>query len=197
MNTDAILQLRRESGASLSACKQALQVSGGDVSLARTVLQKQRTDEVEHLRSATGLGHERCQQLLDEWGSVERALRYLKEEQRRAEALSSVGPRRAWPTQIRTLEEIWRLQDPGELVYELENYVSHKRFARRAPLSTTEHVFSLLASMSSWIEAEGFQDLFYQQWSLTDCHVVEHALREMGAERLARLLEEASTLWLK
>jgi len=197
MNSDTILQLRRESGAPLSACVQALNAAGGDLSLARALLQKQRTEGVDYLRSATGLGLDRCQQLLDEWGSAERVLKYLGDEQRRADASSEAARGLSWPTEIRTLEEIWKLQDSPELVRELDNLLSHKRFVRKVPLSEIEHAFLLVASMPTSIMMEGFQDLFYQQYSLADCHVVEATLRELGAERLAQPMEEARGIYTR
>ena len=102
-----------------------------------------------------------------------------------------------WPRRVKDLGEIWGIENPDTLVSELASFLSHKKYAREAPLNETEHAFLLLASMQSWIEMEGFQDLFYQQHTLADCHLVENTLRDLGAERLAQLLAEARDIYTR
>jgi len=102
-----------------------------------------------------------------------------------------------WPTPVRKFEDIWTTIEPERLVYELDNYLSHKRHVRKLPLSQAERGFLLLASMQSWIEMEGFQDLFYQQYNLSDCVLVERVMREIGVERLADLFTEAKGIYVR
>ena len=102
-----------------------------------------------------------------------------------------------WPIPVKKFEDIWTTLDPEKLVYELDNYLSHKHHVRKLPLSQTERGFLLLASMQSWIEMEGFHDLFYQQYSLSDCVLVERVMREIGVERLADLFTEAKRIYMR
>ena len=79
----------------------------------------------------------------------------------------------------------------------MSKFVGHKRHARKLPLSLTEHAFDLLSNMQSWIEMEGFHDLFYQAYSLSDCILVESVMRQIGADRLAELFVEAKTIYMR
>jgi hypothetical protein len=104
---------------------------------------------------------------------------------------------RHWPVPIRAFDEIWTIANKEEFAYELGKFIAHKRHARKLPLSETEHVFGILSDMQSWIEMEGFHDLFYQAYNLSDCLLVEKTMRELGTEQLANLFAEAKHIYLR
>lgn len=195
--TDLILRLQIASGATLAACKHALEACGGDPDLAQAFLQKQKSEELDSLESATGLDRAKCQELLKEWGSVERALKHVRGRQAQAQAGTAGEPGRRGPSGSRRLEEVLRLDDPKEVVSELNGLLADKQTAGKARLSDTERAFMLVASMQEAIMWEGFQDLFYQKWSLADCILAEATLRELGAKQLARLLQEAREIYTR
>ena len=91
------------------------------------------------------------------------------------------------PAPIKAFAELWTISEPGEFVYQLSRFISHKKSTRKAPLSPAEYTFQLLMDMQPTIEMEGFQDLFFQAYSLADCVLVESGLREIGAHQLADL----------
>jgi uncharacterized protein DUF4375 len=94
-------------------------------------------------------------------------------------------------------DDIWTISNKEDFTYELSKFIGHKRHARKLPLSRIEHAFALLSDMQSWIEMEGFHDLFYQQYTLSDCVLVEGTMREIGADRLADLFEEAKQIYMR
>jgi hypothetical protein len=94
------------------------------------------------------------------------------------------------------LEEIWKLQDAQEFVYQLGMWL-HDKKSEKIQLNRIEHLFDMLCSMQSWIEMEGFCDLFYQQYSLSDCNLVEEGLKEIGADKLAGLFREAKDIYVR
>ena len=97
----------------------------------------------------------------------------------------------------KSLQEIWDIQDSNDFVYELHEYIFDKKWNKKKKLSKPEHVFYMLDSMLSWIEMEGFADLFYQQYSLNDCYLVEEGLKELGANELASLFSEAKNIYIR
>lgn len=102
-----------------------------------------------------------------------------------------------WPVPVKEFDEIWAISNKEEFTYELSKFIGHKLHARKLTLSRPEHAFHLLSDMQSTIEMEGFQDLFYQAYSLSDCLLVENAMRESGANRLAELFVEAKSIYLR
>lgn len=102
-----------------------------------------------------------------------------------------------WPVPIKEFNEIWAISKREEFAYELSKFIGHKLHTRKLPLSRTEHSFHLVSDMQSTIEMEGFQDLFYQAYSLSDCVLVENVMREIGADRLADLFAEAKTIYMR
>jgi len=102
-----------------------------------------------------------------------------------------------WPVPIKAFDEIWTIANKEEFAYELGKFIAHKRHARKLPLSEKEHVFGILSDMQAWIEMEGFHDLFYQAYKLSDCVLVEKTMREIGTERLAKLFAEAKHIYTR
>lgn len=101
------------------------------------------------------------------------------------------------PAPIKAFAELWTISEPGEFVYQLSRFISHKKSTRKAPLSPAEYTFQLLMDMQPTIEMEGFQDLFFQAYSLADCVLVESGLREIGAHQLADLFAEAKSIYTR
>ena len=102
-----------------------------------------------------------------------------------------------WPVPIKDFNEIWTISNKDDFAYELSKFIGHKWHARNAPLSETERAFALVSDMQSWIEMEGFQGLFYQQYTLSDCVLVERTMREVGVDRLADLFAEAKLIYMQ
>jgi len=104
---------------------------------------------------------------------------------------------RPWPVPIKAFDEIWTIANKEEFAYELGKFIAHKRHVRKLQLSETEHVFAILSDMQSWIEMEGFHDLFYQAYTLSDCILVEKTMQEIGTARLAKLFAEAKHIYTR
>src|SRR5207237_1086703 len=63
-------------------------------------------------------------------------------------------------------------------------------------LNSVEHEAWLLMTMLLDIEMEGFEDLFYQFYSLEECRIVETTLKKLELHKLACLFAEAKTLYI-
>ena len=101
------------------------------------------------------------------------------------------------PLPIKQLDEIWEITQTKDFNYELTRFLWRKRDSQTSILSQIEHAFELLSSMGWWIATQGFQDLFFQQYTLSDCALVEHTLREIRAIELADLFGEAKQIYLR
>lgn len=196
ISLEAILELKRQSGASLSACKTALQSSNGDLPKALALLRASTENEMQLIKQATGLSTDECFDLLNEWGSSSKALAHLSEERKKKEEPESTH-KAASTIPSKTFTEIWEISDPLKFVHELRQYLTDKKIFRKLELNSTENTFYLLAEMQAVIEAEGFVDLFDQEYSLKDCALVENGLRELGLHKLAGLFSEAKSIYTR
>src|SRR5262249_17646445 len=68
---------------------------------------------------------------------------------------------------------------------------------RRLPLSTTEQNVWDLDWLHTRICGEGFCDLFYQQYSLSDCARLESFMRELNLHQLADWFAEAKAIYCR
>jgi hypothetical protein len=186
---ETIFALRRKSGASLTACRSALEACAGDAERAFLLLQERADLELQDLEEITGLDEVECRDLLLQWGSPSAALAYL----------DSVCQEEEQPTlpaaQHLPWEEIWVIRTAAEFAGALGQYLTVKKFSRREPLSPAESVFLLLSRLPPVIESGGLADLFYQQYSLDDCRLVESGLAEAGLPLLADLFTEALSIY--
>jgi Domain of unknown function (DUF4375) len=99
------------------------------------------------------------------------------------------------PAPVKPLEEIWELSQAQDFNYELTRFLWQKQDNQTASLTQTEHAFELLSSMGWQVATQGFQDLFFQQYTLSDCVLVEQTLREIGAIQVAELFGEAKEIY--
>jgi hypothetical protein len=186
---ETIFALRRKSGASLTACRSALEACAGDPERALLLLQELADLELQDLEEISGLDEVECRDLLLQWGSPSAALAYLdslceEEEQPTSPAAQHLP----W-------EEIWAIKAADEFTRALGQYLAVKKFSRREPLSQAETSFLLLARLMPVIESAGLADLFYQEYSLDDCRLVEVGLVQAGLPRLAELFAEARSIY--
>ncbi|TLD69319.1 hypothetical protein FEM03_18280 [Phragmitibacter flavus] len=95
------------------------------------------------------------------------------------------------------MDEIFQIEEPSTLAEELGYFILYKFSIARQKLTPAEDLFLKLHHMLAEIWGQGFFDLFYQQYSLSDCVRVEQALREMGLRTLADLFVEAKAIYLR
>ena len=95
------------------------------------------------------------------------------------------------------LDEIFAIEEPSTLSEELGYFTLYKFSIARQKLEPREDLFLKLHHMLANIWGDGFCDLFYQQYSLADCGLVEKALREMNCHVLADLFAEAKSIYLR
>jgi hypothetical protein len=103
----------------------------------------------------------------------------------------------SWPVPEKQFDEIWSISDKPEFAWQLGNFINYKVHGRKVAISRTEHAFDLVLHMQTRIEMEGFFDLYYQAYTLSDCLLVENVLREIGADRLADLFLEAKIIYMQ
>jgi hypothetical protein len=96
-----------------------------------------------------------------------------------------------------TLDEIFAIEEPSTLAEALGYFIHYKFCTAQQKLTPTEDLFLKLHYMLTEIWGQGFFDLFYQQYSLSDCTRVEQALRDMGLQDLADLFAEAKAIYLR
>jgi hypothetical protein len=83
---------------------------------------------------------------------------------------------------------------PEKFGVELFDYLTTKKGAGY-PLTTIEEVAYLLLVLRLDIDMNGFVDLFYQQYSLRECHIVEAGLHVLQLHTLADLFAEAKHIY--
>lgn len=193
---ETILELKRQSNASLSACKSALQLSNGDLVKALALLRASTESEVLKIKQITGLSADECADLLNQWGSAAKAIAHL-EAKRQMEQDQSTTPKTKPMNQVKPFADIWEINDAFEFVRTLSQYLEDKKVFRKITLNNIESTFYLLATMQGAIEAEGFADLFYQEYSLNECKLVEKGLVEIGLHGLAGLFVEAFEIYTR
>jgi len=96
---------------------------------------------------------------------------------------------------VKSLNEILNIAECNELVSGFYSYLVEKKNSKQE-LNNVEEVVYLLVSMLLDIEMEGFVDLFHQLYSLRDCLVVEHNLRQFELYKLADLFSEAKLIYI-
>jgi hypothetical protein len=95
------------------------------------------------------------------------------------------------------LDEIWNVQDADAFAGALIDYLYDKESKRRLPLSGCEQNVRDISNLYASICIDGFNSLFYQVFSLADCHRVEAAMREMGLRQLADWFAEARLIYCR
>jgi hypothetical protein len=96
-----------------------------------------------------------------------------------------------------TLDEVWAIGDAEAFTGALRDYLYDKESKRRLPLSTCEQNVCDICDLYAEICTDGFSTLFYQVFSLADCHRVEAAMREMRLQQLADWFAEARLIYCR
>jgi hypothetical protein len=96
----------------------------------------------------------------------------------------------------KSLNEILNIAECNELISRFYSYLVEKKNSKQE-LNDVEEVVYLLVSMLLDIDMEGFVDIFHQQYSLRECLIVEHDLRQFGLHKLADLFSEGKSIYIK
>ena len=100
------------------------------------------------------------------------------------------------PRQKKSLKDILDLNEPLDFCTKFYQYLIDKRINDK-PLNEAEEVAFMLLRMESSIYINGFVDLFYQQYSLRECIIVEEFLKNLGLDKLASLFNEAKMIYIR
>lgn len=95
-----------------------------------------------------------------------------------------------------SVEDILRIEDSSEFCLALLRHCADKRYRQRVSLTDLEEMAFLVLNLENDILMEGFVDVFYEQYSLRECPIVEDGLRAFGLPVTADLFAEAFRIYV-